>query len=214
MDIVKVLPALITLFIGLLLLGLSFRQIFFSRKFVKAGFNGSLGMLLLFASTVMFLLLANLQTYIQLTRETHLADILIGKRSDRGVPVSFVREGKTRVFWINSDEWRVDARFLKWKPWFSILGQDPVVRLESFTGRIQKNGKSPDPIYDLSESSGFSENLTTYLATHTVLADSLFGSSVYMPTKEQSKYRISATQAGLLARPINARGQQAILDWE
>jgi hypothetical protein len=213
MDIVKLLPALLIFLLGLVLLGVSLKQVFFKRKLLIGGFNGTLGAILTISAVVALMLFMNLQTYVQLTRETHLADLSVGNRTDRGIPVSFMREGKTQIFWIKSAEWRVDARFLKWKSWVSILGKDPVVRLESFTGRMIKTGDNPDPIYDLSESSGIAEYLTTFLATHTVMADTLYGSSVYMPTIEQSNYRISATHAGLLARPINTRGQQAILDW-
>ncbi len=214
MDIINMLPSILVFVLGLLLTGFSLWQIFLKRKILKGSLYGTFGITLTLSSTVIVLLMLNLQTYVQLTRETVLAEIHVGQRTHQGTPVSFIREGKTQVFWINSEEWRVDARFLKWKPWVSILGKDPVVRLESFTGRMGKTGSPSDPVYSLADNSGISEHLTTFLATHTLMADSLFGSSVYMPTKAESRYRISATQAGLVARPVNATGHQAVLDWK
>ncbi|MET0066577.1 MAG: hypothetical protein ABW076_09555 [Candidatus Thiodiazotropha sp.] len=214
MNIVSMLSSVFLFTLGLIFLGFSFRQLFLKRKLLVGGLSGAFALVLLLTSSVLLLLLINLQTYVQLTRETTLAEIYVGEPTERGYPVSFTRGDEIRVFWISSDEWRVDARFLKWKPWITVLGKDPVVRLESFTGRLKRNGIPPDPVYPLTDVVGVSEYLTTYLATHTLMADSLYGSSVYMPVEAQSKYRISATQAGLLARPVNTTGRQAVLDWK
>jgi hypothetical protein len=214
MDIINMLPSILIFILGLLLIGFSFWQLFLRRKLLQGGLYGTFGIALAFPSMVILLLMLNLQTYVQLTRETSLAEIYVGQRTDQGIPVSLIREGSTNVYWIKAQEWRVDARFLKWKPWVSILGKDPVVRLESFTGRMREIGSPPDPIYTLTDTSGILEQLTTFLATHTLMVDSLYGSSVYMPAKAASRYRISATQAGLVVRPVNETGHQAILDWK
>jgi hypothetical protein len=205
---------LIVLFIGgLLLFALSIHQIIVSRKLIKAGINGVLGALLFFSSIVFLLLLLNIQTYVQLTKEIQLAELEVGQHTQKGIPLVLRMNNQHRIYWITSSEWRIDARFLKWKPWLSVLGKEPVVRLETLSGRMGQYVDKPESVYPLYTNHKIIEEVSIFLTTHMGLVDSLYGSSVYMPAAEGAHYHISASHSGLIARPVNQMGKEAVLNW-
>jgi hypothetical protein len=45
------------------------------------------------------------------------------------------------------------------------------------------------------------------------MVDAYYGSSVYMPLAEGAEFIVSATMSGLIARPSNARAEQAVTEW-
>ncbi|MEJ2611747.1 MAG: hypothetical protein P8179_17130 [Candidatus Thiodiazotropha sp.] len=201
------------LILGLALIGLSIYQVMVKRRFFRAGINGMVGFLFIISATFFTLLLFNIQTYVQLTKEMPLAELEVGVTSNMGTPLILLFNGKKSIYHISSKEWRLDARFLKWQPWLSILGKEPVVRLESLSGRESRKGQSRGEVFQLYNNFQQIEELLSYLTMKFGMVDSLYGSSVYMPVKEGAKYKISATHSGLIARPINAQGDQAISNW-
>ena len=205
---------IITLFVaGMILVVLSIRQIIFRRKFLRAGVNGAIGASLLIGAAFFSLLLLNLQTYVQLTKEIQLAELSVGKGTVEGTPLTLIINGNQHTYLISSNEWRIDARFLKWKPWAAVLGKEPVVRLESLSGRIKQHRDKPERVYQLHSDYKQLEELLSYLTMRFGMVDTLYGSSVYMPTKEGARYQISATHSGLVARPVNEQGREAIYNW-
>jgi hypothetical protein len=46
------------------------------------------------------------------------------------------------------------------------------------------------------------------------MVDTMYGSSVYMPVETGARYQVSANYAGLIARPINVTGKQAVIQWD
>jgi hypothetical protein len=200
--------------IGLALVALSLRQLIHQRRLLRASINGAFGSLSVVSSAFISLLLLNLQTYVQLTKEMPLAEIEVVKVTDHGASVTLIINSKRYNYLIAADEWRLDARFLKWKPWLAVLGKDPIVRLESFSGKLPQSSVNQDRVYQLATDYPPLDELISYLTSRLGMVDTLFGSSVFMPNREGARYLISATHSGLVARPVNNLGRDAIKNWD
>ncbi|MCU7929398.1 MAG: hypothetical protein KZQ90_01245 [Candidatus Thiodiazotropha sp. (ex Codakia rugifera)] len=205
--------SLTLLLIGALISGFALRQLIFKRKILVASMNGLLGLTLLLVAAFVSMLLFNIQSYVQLTEEQVLAEIEVGIADLEQTPVTLTIAGREKVYLISANEWRIDARFIKWKPWVALLGKDPVVRLESLSGRgiLWKNHGSQS--FDLHADFELVDKIISSLTDRFGMVDSLYGSSVYMPIATGARYQISASHTGLFARPINDLGKQAVMLW-
>jgi hypothetical protein len=206
--------SLTLLIVGFLLTGLAIRQLIFKRRLLAASLNGLLGMLVVLVATFVSMLLFNIQSYVQLTKEHILADVEIGAIESGTTSLSLTVNGERREYPLSADEWRLDARFIKWKPWVTLLGKSPVVRLESLSGRNAAQGNNLVQAYNLHEDFAIVDKIITNLTDHFGMVDTMYGSSVYMPIKAGAHYQVSANHAGLIARPVNPKGEQAILKWD
>jgi alpha-galactosidase len=86
--------------------------------------------------------------------------------------------------------------------------------LESLSGRNVEQGNSLVQAYKLHEDFAIVDKIITNLTDHFGMVDTMYGSSVYMPIEAGAHYRVSANHAGLIARPVNHKGEQAILRWD
>jgi hypothetical protein len=197
---------------GFLLIGYAFNSIFRRRRLFVGSFNGFIGSLLALAGGFASLLLMNVQTYQQLTREITLAEVSIVRTEGAGSEIELNTHQGNKRYNIDAPEWRLDARFLKWKPWLSLVGKDPVVRLE----RLEARGHPDDQAvkgYPLNTNNQWLDEFVSELSGQIGLVDSVYGSSVYMPIKAGAKYEVTATVSGLLARPLNQTARDAVLEW-
>lgn len=205
---------LLLLLSGFLLIGYALFILVKRRRVLAAGINGFMGLGLVTAGGFLSLLLLNIHTYQQLTREVVLAEISIGALDGKSIPVRLVFQDHDEVYHFTADEWRLDARFIKWKPWMSLLGKDPVVRLETIEergGRVD-NGRFYKR-YELVSGNVWLDTFVSQISKHIGLIDSVYGSSVYMPVRSGSRYQITASLSGLVARPMNQAAKQAVIEW-
>lgn len=148
----------------------------------------------------------SLQTYSQLTEETPVARLSFQPVASQQYRVE-LRTGDfcdVRDFLLYGDEWRVDAHFLKWKPWANILGLDARYRLDRLSGRyrdIEQENTRPHVAWTLSESSSFDPARLAggWLGKLSPL-DTVFGSSVYQAIDPGYEYTVYKGQSGLLVR--------------
>lgn len=181
---------------------------------MRAGLNGLAALPLLVVGGFFSMLLLNLQTYQQLTREVALAEISFGGASDQGIPLRLVVKDQSTTYLIQTREWRLDAKFIKWKPWMSLIGKEPVVRLERLEERgINPNGQVQADSYDLVSDNLLLDQMISVLTRELGLVDTVYGSSVYMPVAAHAKYQITASISGLVARPVNPMAEQAVMEW-
>ena len=155
---------------------------------------------------VVLLLVSNLYTFHRLSSEAPIAVLRFVAIAPQTWQAE-LRSGdfcEPRTYPMFGDEWRVDARFLKWKPWANLLGLDAMYRLERLGGRYR----------DLAD-----ENARKHLA-HDITAtpavdlaryaertqgrwmpvDTTFGSSVYESIDTDYRYIVYRSQSGLLVR--------------
>ena len=188
-------------------------RLLLKRRLVLAGVHGVAGLSLVSVSSVLFLLFLNVYTYTRLTGEIELARIIIDDTDSAGTLVTLLQPDKQYRFHIKEGEWQLDARFLKWKPWASLLGKDPVVRLERLSGREVKPTGMSATVHEFSDQESIIRRIGSALSDWIGVVDTYYGSSVYMPVEEGAIYVVSASISGLVARPANIQAKQAVNRW-
>jgi hypothetical protein len=152
------------------------------------------------------LLGVNLYSFNRLTDEEPIARLHFVEMA----PQSFAVEILTGDFCsaqhlvINGDEWRLDARFLKWKPLANLLGFDSLYRIDRLAGRysrIEDANRQPHIEYRIGEQPLV--ELTDYLNQDWLgwsPVDTSFGSSVYERIDPDYEYIVFRSQSALLVR--------------
>ncbi len=166
-----------------------------------------LGGLLVVPLALLLLLGSNLWTYSRLSHEAPVADLEFRQIGDHRYQVRLRRpDGSERRLVLEGDQWQLDARVIKWKPWANLLGLDASWRLERIAGRHADPARArrgPVTLYQLAPSGVLDAwTLARRHAAWLPLFDSAYGSSVYLPMGDRLAYHVSISQTGLLARPI------------
>lgn len=204
--------ALVIAVFGILLLALSCQRLFRAR-FLAAGGSALTGLVLLAIAALTFIVSLNLHTYARLTHEAPVAEIVFEARAPQHYRATLtgVPSGDMQIFMLAGDEWQLDARVLKWKGWANLLGLDAQYRLERVSGRyrdIEQERNDERTVYSLSENPGVDLwQLSTQYPRWLPFVDAVYGSATYLPMADGARYRISITQSGLIARPLNAAAE-------
>jgi 4-amino-4-deoxy-L-arabinose transferase-like glycosyltransferase len=125
--------------------------------------------------------------------------------------------GDTSEFELRGDEWQVDARVLKWRALYGMLGFDSAYRLDRISGRytdIDDERSLPRTVYPLSNPERF-DLWTLAERYHAWLpgVDALYGSATYLPMTDGASYSISVSPSGLIARPTDQAARAAVSEW-
>ena len=170
----------------------------------------------------------NLQTYSRLTHERVAAEVTLTQTAPQ-VYKAFVRLpdakgelGPASTYALTGDEFRIEARFLKWRPWANITGFDAIYRLDRLEGRysdVVAENATPPTAYDLSPK-GASAALDIYrlarsndMVKKLNAVDVISGQGAYIPMADGAVYKIMATQWSLLPRPDNEQAKAAVAAW-
>lgn len=163
-------------------------------------------MLLLGAIFAVLLMSASVYTYNVLTDETLIAEIRFEPLGEQRY-TAYLRTGDLcdeRALEVLGDQWRIDARFLKWRYWALLLGLDSQYRLERFEGRyadIQDQNSRPAHAYDVA-----SETLLDVVAVSETLGplnflvDATYGTSTYEDIDPNRVYLVYKSPTGLFTR--------------
>jgi len=162
---------------------------------------------------------ASLHTYKRFTEEREVARVSMRQLGERRFVVTLEPAGAAaRHLELRGDEWQIDARMLKWRGIGTLLGLDPVYRLERLSGRyasVAEDRSGPRTVYALVEdpSVDFWALVRRY---HDALpfVDALYGSAAYVPMAEGAEYRVSVSALGLVVRPANGAAQRAVAGWK
>ncbi|ACT58209.1 hypothetical protein [Hirschia baltica] len=220
-------PALTGL-IGVLMVGGGLGRLFRFKMF--SGLSRFLfGGVFLSGTAVAVLAGMNLQTYARLTYERPAAEITFSQTSPQAftatmrVPTGQGEDfGEPVIFELTGDAFRVDARFLKWKPWANVTGYDAIFRLDRLQGRfdeVNQENNAPPKAFDLSPV-GTSAALDIYqlsrkneIFKNLKAVDAIYGNGAYAPMADGAVYEVVATQSGLVPRPKNEAAREAALQW-
>ena len=160
----------------------------------------------LFAGLLVLLLVSSLYTYHRLSEEVPVAELSFSRNGSQEY-VATVAWGdfcNPQKYILRGDQWRLDARFLKWRPWANLLGLDAMYRIERLGGRykdISEENAASQLAYNLQSVEAL--DLGAILASYKTAispVDSLYGSSVYDDMNENILYRVYRGQSGLLVR--------------
>ncbi|MGH8850842.1 MAG: cation/multidrug efflux pump [Casimicrobiaceae bacterium] len=203
---------------GFLFLLLALRRLR-RRRFGACALHGVSSLVLFLVAVAGGLVGVNLLTYQRLTREQPAVEARFTRTGDQRFDALLVYpSGATQRVDLRGDEWQIDARVLKWRPFANILGFDAAYRLERIGGRyadIERERSAERTVYALNPSDRI--DVWTLLRTwHRYLpwVDALYGSAVYVPMSDGARYEVVVSQSGLVARPLNEVARQAVGAWK
>ncbi len=189
----------------------------FARATLRIGSWG-VGAGIILLSVSIGLALINLWTYQRLTHEVDIGVISFHRVGDQRFIATLTRPADRPLeFLLRGDDWQVDARMIKWVPWFTLLGRDPLYRLERISGRfsdVADARTTPLTIYRLSENPGL--DLWALVRRHAdwlPWVDAVYGSAVYLPMVDGLSYKITLGPSGLIARPLTGNVTPLLKRW-
>ena len=123
-----------------------------------------------------------------------------------------------RFFLLTGDEWQIDARLVSWKPPATILGLDPIYRLERLSGRygeIDQERERPRTVHELSREPLL--DVWSVARRFPVLmpgVDAYYGTATYVPMVDGALFEVSLSRDALIARPANEAARTALGTWD
>jgi len=203
---------------GLLFLGFSLRRLR-QWRLVAGGFHGLAGVCFLLAATTAGLLGFSLLTYERLTHEQLAVEVMLSRVGERHYRATLTYPSRrTQTFELRGDEWQIDARVLKWRGLANIAGFDTVYRLERIGGRygdIESELRAPRTVHALNEPARIDAwELARRYNTYVPWVDALFGSAAFLPMADAALFQVRVSQSGLVARPLNQAGRDAVAGWK
>lgn len=161
---------------------------------------------LLVAGALALLLASNLYTYHRLTAEAPIAELRFRQVGPQRYEATIAWGDfcEEQQYLLHGDQWRLDAQFLKWRPWANLLGFDAMYRIERLGGRYaaveeENSGIHHAHALHAAERVDLPAMLARYEGRFSPV-DTLYGSSVYDTMAEHRLYRVYRGQSGLLVR--------------
>lgn len=191
---------------------------FWYREFVRGSFKGLGACVLGLVAVVVFLVGLNLLTWQRFTHERPVAQLAFHQLAPQRFAVTLrLPNGHIRQFELRGDAWQIDARMLKWTNAATLLGLDPLYRLERVDGRFQQlqQAQTDKPsVVGLTTSQGLSLwQAARDGASWLPFVDASYGSATYLPMHDGAIYQVSISHTGLLARPSNPVADRAVKAW-
>jgi len=159
----------------------------------------------------------NLWTYYRLTAEEPVAEVRITQTAARQFELRLSPAGgEPRTYKMDGDQWQIDARLIKWKPWLRLLGQSPLYRLERLSGRyasVEDEGRLPRTVHALSSDPGL-DLWGLARSGRFPGVDAYYGTAAYLPLADGALYHVTVAGAGLVVRAGNDRARDALAHWD
>ncbi len=212
------LAAIVPALLGLVLIVAALKRLR-HRKLFSAGFNGTLGLCLLFSAVILLLVAINIHTYQRLTYEEPILTISFQQLAEKQYTATLdYANGQKQHYSLTGDEWQIDARVINWSPPARILGLNALYRLERLHGRyrsIDQERQLERTVYPLSEERGLDIwSLAKKYQDRVSWIDTYFGSATYLPMEDGATYEVLITQNGLIARPVNTAAKTKLHQWK
>ena len=202
---------------GLLFLIFSVRR-FRRWRLLSGSVHALVGMCFLLAAVAVTMLGFSLLTYERLTHEQLAAEVMLSRLGERHYRATLTYPSRrTHSFELRGDEWQVDAKVLKWRGLANIAGFDTVYRIERISGRysnIDRERGEQRTVHVLNEPARIDAwELARRYRTYVPWVDALAGSATFLPMADRALYQVSVSQSGLIARPLNQAGRDAVAGW-
>ncbi|MCP3671387.1 MAG: hypothetical protein GY814_13330 [Gammaproteobacteria bacterium] len=206
---------LILIGIALIIRGVSRLRL---RRRLRCSIYWSSGVVSMLSGMFLLAVAANLYTYHRLTSEIAVAEIEIRLMATNSFELRVIERDKPPIsFTLYGDEWQLDARFLRWKSWATLLGKDPLFALERLSGRygdIEQERSARRSVHSLNSRPGL--DIWKYGRKYSQwipFVDAYYGSSVYVPLESGARYEVIASHSGLMVRAKNVAAAEALKDW-
>ncbi|EKF74907.1 hypothetical protein A11A3_06735 [Alcanivorax hongdengensis A-11-3] len=180
--------------------------------------KGTAGLLLVAMAIYMTIFGLNLYGYHEYTREVPVATISFRQSGEQSYIATVTRtDGSAEDFRLKGDQWQLDARIIKWKAPFSLLGLKPGYQLDRISGRyyaLEDERSSERTVYNLHRKPVGLDIWLLAKEGWSFLIDARYGSAAYLPMADGALFEVNAGPTGLVARPMNGSAQQAAAGWD
>ena len=187
------------------------------RQSLRGGVQTSTGAVFLALTAIVWAVSSHLYTYQRLSHEQAVAElefIALGPQNYQAK--LYFPDGKRMQWELKGDEWQLGARILKWHSTANLFGMDTVYRLDRLSGHfrdIEREREDKHTVYALSANPGLDIWNMAQRYTWFPWVDAVYGSAAYMPMADQSRYKVSLSQSGMVIRPVNAQAKNAVTRW-
>jgi hypothetical protein len=158
-------------------------------------------------------------SYVRLTDEQEVSQIEFRRINPEEFQARLITpHERDRFFILRGDEWQMDARIVTWKPPATILGLDPIYRLDRLSGRysqIDREQNEARTVHSLSTSTPV--DIWTVAQKFPAFVpgiDAYYGTATYVPMTDGARFAVSLSRDALIARPANDRARQAVGEWQ
>lgn len=147
-----------------------------------------------------------LNTYRRFTHEALVAEITFEPMGEKLYRARLATGDLCDVtqYDLYGDQWRIEAQFIKWKYWASLLGFDSMYRLDRIEGRYEdviEQNQRRKMAYALPRATTFDMvSVADTLGRLNFLLDASYGSSTFDRIDVAKTFRIYKTQTGLITR--------------
>ncbi len=161
----------------------------------------------------------NLASYARLSYEKPIAKLRFYQRGEQDfmATLQLLDDNSSREFRLQGDEWRLEARLLKWHAYANLVGLDSHYKLERISGRyrdLEHERNSIRTLYEVSSQPGLDVwSRVQEFPWLESFVDARYGSATYLPMQDNAEYLVSITQSGLIARPANPAATHAVRSW-
>lgn len=170
-------------------------------------------------ASIAVLVLFSYYSYSRLTAERVVSIIEFRRVADDSYRARLMVSGEQdRLFELHGDEWQMDARIVSWTAPATILGLDPIYRLERLSGRfseIEREQTEPRTVHALTQALAI--DVWSVARRFPLLlpgVDAYYGTATYVPMVDGARYQVSLTRDALIARPANDVARNALGNWE
>lgn len=188
-------------------------------RFMRACGSGLSALAFAVVATAAILIAISYYSYERLTAEQVVAKIEFRRTAPGEFRARLMIDGEPdRVFALAGDEWQIDARLVTWKPPVTILGLDPIYRLERLSGRysdIARERSERRTVHELTASQALDVwQIARRFPALSPGIDAYYGSATFLPMADGARFDISLSRDALLARPANDRARAALGTWK
>ena len=165
------------------------------------------------------MLMLSYLTYNRLVEEQLISRIEFRRVSAEEFQARVMMTGRDDQFYtLRGDEWQMDAKIVTWKPPMTILGLDPIFKLDRLSGRfaeIDREQTEPRTVHSLAHSPPgdiwrFAQRFPMLLPG----VDAHYGTATYVPMADGARYEVMLSRNAILARPANQLARDAIGAWD
>lgn len=187
-------------------------------RLLRAGGSGLSAVASAVVATAAVLIAVSYYSYERLTAEQVVAGIEFRRLApDEYQARLMVGDQPDRMFDLSGDEWQIDARMVTWKPPMTVLGLDPVYRLERLSGRytdINRERNARRTVHELTEARPLDVwQIARRFPGLTPGIDAYYGSATFVPMADGARFEVSLSRDALIARPVNNAARAAVGNW-
>jgi hypothetical protein len=187
-------------------------------RLLRAGGSGIGGACSAALATAGLVLVVSYASYSRLTAERPVSRIEFTRTAPLEYRARLMIDGeRDRFFLLSGDEWQMDVRIVTWKPPATVLGLDPIYRLERLSGRysdVDREQREPRSVHALSPRPAL--DVWSVARRFPLLlpgVDAYYGTATYVPMADGARYEVSLSRDALIARPANDAARAAVSDW-